>query len=172
MALSLYDASIPVYLNMMRNLAAIMAKAEAHAKAGGADVATYLEARLAPDMHPFSRQIQMVSDAAKGGAARLAGVAPPSMPDTETTWGELKERLQKTIDFVASIKPEQVDGDETRTIELPLPGRTMTFTARDFLFNFSLPNFLFHVTTAYGLLRQQGVPLGKMDFLAGAQQAG
>ena len=123
-------------------------------------------------MHPFSRQIQMVSDAAKGGAARLAGVAPPSMPDTETTWPELKARLQKTIDFLSSIKPEQVNGDETRTVELPLPGRTMTFTARDFLFNFGLPNFFFHVTTAYGLLRQQGVPLGKMDFLAGAQQAG
>ena len=172
MALSLYDASIPVYLNMMRNLAAIMAKAEAHAKETGADVASYLEARLASDMHPFSRQIQMVSDAAKGGAARLAGVTAPSMPDTETTWDELKARLQKTIDFVASIKPEQVNGDENRTVELTLPNRTLTFTARDFLFNFGLPNFFFHVTTAYGLLRQQGVPLGKMDFLAGAQQAG
>ena len=168
MALSLYDASIPVYLQMLRNLSAIMDKAEAQ----GGDLAAYMEARLAPDMHPFSRQIQMVSDAAKGGAARLAGVAPPSMPDTETTWVELKERLAKTIDFVSSIKPEQVNGDENRTVELPLPGRTMTFTAKDFLFNFGLPNFFFHVTTAYGLLRKQGVPLGKMDFLAGAQQAG
>ena len=172
MALSLYDASIPVYLQMLRNLSAILDKAEAHAKASGADLATYVEARLAPDMHPFSRQIQMASDAAKGGAARLAGIAPPSMPDTETTWEELKQRLQKTIDFVSSIKPDQVNGDENRTVELPLPGRTMTFTAKDFLFNFSLPNFLFHVTTAYGLLRQQGAPLGKIDFLVGAQQAG
>ena len=168
MALSLYDASIPVYLQMLRNLSAIMDKAQA----AGGDLATYMEARLAPDMHPFTRQIQMASDAAKAGAARLAGVTPPSMPDTEATWPELKARLQKTIDFVGSITPEQVNGDETRTIELPLPGRTMTFTARDFLFNFSLPNFLFHVTTAYGLLRKEGVPLGKMDFLAGAQQAG
>ena len=168
MALSLYDASIPVYLQMLRNLSAIMDKAEAQ----GGDLAAYMEARLAPDMHPFSRQIQMASDAAKGGAARLAGVAPPSMPDTEATWAELKERLAKTIDFVSSIKPQQVNGDETRTVELPLPGRTMTFTAKDFLFNFGLPNFFFHVTTAYGLLRKQGVPLGKMDFLAGAQQAG
>ena len=168
MALSLYDASIPVYLQMLRNLSAIMDKAEA----AGGDLGAYMQARLAPDMHPFSRQIQMVSDAAKGGAARLAGVAPPSMPDTETTWAELKERLAKTIDFVSSIKPEQVNGDENRTVELPLPGRTMTFTARDFLFNFGLPNFFFHVTTAYGLLGREGVPLGKMDFLAGAQQAG
>lgn len=172
MALSLYDASIPVYLQMIGNLSAILDKAQAHAKANGAEVADYLQARLADDMHPLSRQIQMVSDAAKGGAARLAGVSPPSMPDTETTWAELKERLQKTIDFVSSIKREQVEGDENRTVELPLPGRTMTFTARDFLFSFSLPNFFFHVTTAYALLRQQGVPLGKMDFLAGAQQAG
>ena len=168
MALSLYDASIPVYLQMLRNLSAIMDKAEAQ----GGDLAAYMEARLAPDMHPFSRQIRMASEAAKGGAARLAGVAPPSMPDTETTWVELKERLAKTIDFVSSIKPEQVNGDENRTVELRLPGRTMTFTAKDFLFNFGLPNFFFHVTTAYGLLRKQGVPLGKMDFLAGAQQAG
>ena len=164
MALSLYDASIPVYLQMLRNLSAIMDKAEAQ----GGDLAAYMEARLAPDMHPFSRQIQMVSDAAKGGAARLAGVAPPSMPDTETTWAELKERLAKTIDFVSSIKPEQVNGDENRTVELPLPGRTMTFTAKDFLFNFGLPNFFFHVTTAYDLLRQAGVPLGKRDFLGAA----
>lgn len=172
MALSLYDASIPVFANMLKNLIAIMDKAKAHADANGADLATWLEARLAPDMHPLTRQFQMVSDAAKGGAARLAGVAPPSMPDTETTWAELRERLTKTLDFVQSITRDQVEGDETRTIELPLPGRTMAVTARDFLFNFSLPNFFFHVTTAYALLRAQGVPLGKMDFLAGAQQAG
>ncbi|HYG27622.1 MAG TPA: DUF1993 domain-containing protein [Caulobacteraceae bacterium] len=169
MALSLYDASIPVYLQMLKNLVAIVDKAEAHAKETGADVATWLEARLAPDMHPLSRQFQMVSDAAKGGAARLAGIAPPSMPDVETSWAELRERLTRTIDFVASISREQVEGDETRTIELQLPGRTMTFTARDFLFTFSLPNFFFHVTTAYALLRAQGAPLGKMDFLAGGR---
>ena len=171
MALSFYDVSIPVYLNTLKNLAAILDKAEAHAKAQGQDVAAYAEARLAPDMHPLSRQIQMVSDAAKGGAARLAQLTPPSMPDTETTWPELKERLAKTIAFVGSITPEQVNGGEDRTVELPLPGRTMTFTGRDFLFNFSLPNFFFHVVTAYGLLRKEGVPLAKMDYLAGAQVA-
>ena len=169
MALSLYDASIPVYTQMLKNLVAIVDKAEAHAKETGADVAAWLEARLAPDMHPLSRQFQMVSDAAKGGAARLAGLAPPSMPDTETTWAELRERLTKTLEFVQSIGRDQVSDDETRTIELQFPGRTMSFTARDFLFNFSLPNFFFHVTTAYALLRAQGVPLGKMDFLAGGQ---
>ena len=111
----------------------------------------------------------MASDAAKGGAARLAAVAPPSYPDTETTWAEVKERIAKTIAFVESIRRDQVDGGEGRTIELPLPGRTMTFTAVDFLSQFSQPNFFFHVVTAYGLLRMQGVPLGKMDYLAGGR---
>jgi hypothetical protein len=171
-ALSLYDVSIPVYLNSLKNLAAILDKAKAHAEANGGDVARYQEARLIEDMRPLTGQIQMVSDAAKSGAARLAGVTAPSMPDTETTWAELRDRLQKTIDFVATIKPEQVDGREDATIEMNFPGRTMTFTGRDFLTNFSLPNFFFHVVTAYGLLRKEGVPLGKMDYLAGAQQAG
>jgi len=171
-ALSLFDVSIPVYLNSLRNLSAILDKAQAHAKGQGGDPASYLDSRLIEDMHPLARQIQMVSDAAKGGAARLAGVVPTSMPDTETTWADLKGRLQKTIDFVASIKPEQVDGREDSTIELKFPGRTMTFTGKDFLTNFSLPNFYFHVVTAYGLLRKEGVPLGKMDFLAAAQMAG
>lgn len=167
MALFLYDASVPVYLRMLRNLSAMLDKAEAHAKAQGEDLAAYSEARLAPDMHPLNRQIHMASDAAKGGAARLAGLAPPSFPDVETTFPELRERLAKTIAFVESITPEQMEGDDERTIELPVPGRTLTFTARDFLLGFSLPNFLFHVVTAYGLLRAQGVPLAKMDYLSG-----
>jgi hypothetical protein len=171
-ALSLYDVSIPVYLNSLRNLAAILDKAEAHAKANGGDVARYQEARLIEDMHPLARQIQMVSDAAKGGAARLAALTPPSMPDEEKTWAELRDRLRKTIDFVASVKREDVDGQEDRKIELKFPQGAMTFTGKDFLTNFSLPNFFFHVVTAYGLLRKEGVPLGKMDYLAGAQQAG
>lgn len=169
MALSLYDASIPGYALMLKNLAAILEKAEGHAAAGGTDPAAYLDARLAPDMAPLTRQVQLASDAAKGGAARLAGIAPPSMPDTETTWAEVKDRIARTIAFVESIKPEQVNGDDNRIVELPTPSRTLSFTARDFLLQFSLPNFHFHVVTAYGLLRQQGVPLGKMDYLAGGQ---
>ena len=167
MAFSLYDASIPVYLHMLRNLAALLAKAEGHAATSGADLSTFLAARLAPDMHPLIRQVQMVTDGAKGGAARLAGVTTPSYPDTETTWPELKERLAKTIAFVETIERSQVDGRETATIELPLPGRTLTFTGSDFLLRFSLPNFYFHVVTAYAILRSQGVPLGKMDYLTG-----
>lgn len=167
MSLSLYDVSIPVYLNGLRNLVAILDKSRTHA---GDNIASWLEARLAPDMHPLTRQIQMVSDAAKGGAARLAGIEPPSMPDTETTFAELRERLEKTIAFVETITPDQVDGREDATIELKFPNGAMTFTGRDFLFNFSLPNFYFHAVTAYGLLRKEGAPLGKMDFLAGGRQ--
>lgn len=171
MSVSLYDISIPSYRRGLQNLSSFLDKAEAHAKAQGTDLATYTEARLAPDMRPFTHQIQLASDSAKGGAARLAGVEAPSMPDTETTFPQLKERIAKTIAFLDTIKKEDVDGRHGATIELPLPGRTMTFTAPDFLMQFSLANFLFHVTTAYALLRAQGVPLGKMDFLAGGQMA-
>jgi hypothetical protein len=156
---------------MLRNLSAMLEKARAHAEAQGVALSDLVEARLAPDMHPLNRQIQLASDAAKGGGARLAGVESPSMPDVETTFPELQARIAATIAFLESLKPEQVDGDEERTIELKLPNRTMTFTARDFLFQFSMPNFLFHVVTAYGLLRSKGAPLGKMDYLAGAQRA-
>jgi hypothetical protein len=169
LSLSLYDVSIPLYVRMLRNLAAILEKAENHARQNGADPNALVGVRLAPDMAPLSGQVQMASDAAKGGAARLAGVEPPGMPDTETTFAELKERVARTIAYLETISRDQVDGHEDRSIEMKFPGRTMTFTARDFLFDFSLPNFLFHVVTAYDILRSQGAPLGKMDFLAGAQ---
>lgn len=164
---SLYDAAIPGYVRMLKNLAAFLDKAEAHAATTGVDPQAYLETRLAPDMHPLMRQIQMASDGAKGGAARLAGIDPPSMPDTETTWSQAKERIAKTVAFLETITPDQVNGDEDRVITLKFPNMTLSFTAKDFVFQFSLPNFQFHVVTAYALLRQAGVPLGKMDFLAG-----
>jgi hypothetical protein len=169
MSVSLYDISIPTFRRGLQNLSSFLDKAEAHSKVSGGDLAAYAEARLAPDMHPFTRQVQIASDSAKGAAARLAGVEAPAMPDTETTFPELKSRIAKTIDFLDTISKEQVDARHSATIDLPLPGRTMTFTAPDFLMHFALANFLFHVTTAYGLLRAQGVPLGKMDFLAGGQ---
>jgi hypothetical protein len=153
---------------MLRNLSAVLTKAQAFAEANGVALVTLTDARLAPDMHPLNRQIQMASDAAKGGAARLAGSEPPSMPDVETTFPELQARIAATIAYLETLTPEQFVGREDSTIELKFPNGSMTFTGRDFLFNFSLPNFLFHVTTAYAILRNQGVPLGKMDFLAGA----
>jgi uncharacterized protein len=167
--ITLYDASVPLYINMLRNLSALLDKAQAHAAAHGLALSSLAEARLAPDMHPLTGQIQLASDAAKGGAARLAGVTAPSFPDVETTFPELQERIAKTIAFLETIKPDQINGGEERTIELKTPNRTMTFNGLDFLLRFSLPNFLFHVTTAYAVLRSQGVPLGKMDYLAGAQ---
>jgi len=127
-----------------------------------------LEARLAPDMHPFPRQIQIMSDAAKGAAARLAVVEAPSMPDTETNFPELQARISKTVDFLKSIKREQVEGAEDRTIVMKFPQGEIKFSGKDFLSNFALPNFYFHATTAYGLLRHKGIAIGKMDYLGGA----
>jgi hypothetical protein len=170
LSLSFYDISIPGYVRMLQNLSHFLDKAEAHAQEAGVDLSTYVEAGLGHGMFPFARQIQLASDAAKGGAARLAGVEAPSMPDTETTFPELKERIAKTIAFLQAIRREQVDGQEGRQIVLNFPGRSLEFTGESFLLTFSQPNFLFHVTTAYAILRSLGVPLGKMDFLAGAQQ--
>lgn len=168
MSVSLYDVSIPIYIRLLGNLAHVLDKAERHARETSVDLSTYVEANFGHGMFPLSRQIQLASDAAKGGGARLAGVEAPSMPDTETTFPELVQRIQKTIAFLESIKREQVDGAESREIVLNLPTRKLEFTGLTFLTTFSLPNFLFHVTTAYALLRAQGVPIGKMDFLAGA----
>ncbi|HEY2356080.1 MAG TPA: DUF1993 domain-containing protein [Phenylobacterium sp.] len=168
MSLSLYDASITVYLQMLRNLSHFLNKAETWAAEEHVPLPTIMDASLGHGMANFTRQIQFASDAAKSGAARLAGVEPPSMADTEASFPELKERIAKTIAYVETIKRDQVDGQEGRAVVLTFPGRTMDFTGQSFLLTFSLPNFLFHVTTAYGILRSLGVPLGKMDFLAGA----
>jgi hypothetical protein len=171
LSLSLYDVSIPVYATMLKNLSHFMDKAETHATSGGPSLQAMMESNLGHGMAPFTRQVQLASDAAKGAAARLAGIEAPAMPDTEASWAELKERIAKTIAFVESVTRKQVDGRETAQIVLTFPGRTMEFTGLSFLTTFSLPNFLFHVTTAYALLRKEGVPIGKMDFLAGAQTA-
>ncbi|WP_372782857.1 DUF1993 family protein [Phenylobacterium sp.] len=169
MSLSLYDASIAVYLQMLKNLSHFLDKAQTYAAEQHVELSTFTEASLGHGMANFARQIQLASDGAKSGAARLAGVEAPSMPDTETTFPELKERIAKTIAFVESVERKQVDGQEARAIVLTFPGRTMEFTGQTFLLTFSMPNFIFHVTTAYAILRSQGVPLGKMDFLAGGQ---
>lgn len=169
LSLSLYDASIAVYIRMLGNLSHFMDKAETYAVEQKIPLSTFVEANLGHGMAAFARQIQLASDGAKSGGARLAGVEPPSMPDTETTFPELKERIAKTVAFLQTITREQVDGQENRSIVLTFPGRTMEFIGQTFLLTFSMPNFIFHVTTAYALLRAQGVPLGKMDFLAGSQ---
>jgi hypothetical protein len=168
MAYSIYDASIPVMTRALANLSKILDKAVAQAKAQDKPLASLLEAQLAPDMKAFPFQIQSASDAAKGCAARLAGIAAPTMADTETTFPELKQRLQKTIDFLNSVKPEQFAGAEDREVVLKFPQGEMKFSGRDYLAGFALPNFFFHVTTAYALLRHKGITIGKADFLGGA----
>jgi hypothetical protein len=167
MAFTIYDASIPPMTRSLGNLSKILDKAVTQAKTEDRDLGTLLESQLAPDMLAFTRQIQIASDAAKGCAARLAGVEAPSFPDTETTFPELQARITKTIDYLKTFKPEQLAGAEDRTVTLKFPQGEMTFSGRDFLTGFALPNFYFHVTTAYGLLRHKGIAIGKMDFLGG-----
>ncbi len=165
--IDMYKASVPVVLNALTNLKAILGKAEAWAAEKNVKEATVLNARLALDMLPFSRQIQLVSDTAKGIAARLGGVENPSYADEEATFADLHERLQKTIDFVKSVDARGFIGSETRKVVLKFPSRTMEFTGLSYLTGFAIPNLFFHVTTAYAILRHSGVPIGKSDFLGG-----
>ncbi len=165
MTFAIHQAAAPVFTRALNNLSAMIDKA----LAAGVSEATLLEARLAPDMHPFPRQIQMASDSAKGAVARLAGVEPPAMPDTETTIAELKARIAATVAYVNSIDAAALDGAEDREVVLKFPGAEMKFTGADFLTGFALPNFFFHITIAYALLRANGAPIGKIDFLGGAR---
>lgn len=166
MPFSLYEVSVGVMLPKLRMLSTLLDKAAAHAEAERIDPATLVEARLAPDMYPLSGQIQRVSDAAKFGAARLAGLTPPPFEDNETTLAELKERLAKTIAYLESIRPDQVDGREEETITIPLRDRKMEFTGRSYALGMLLPNFFFHVVTTYDILRHKGLEIGKRDYLA------
>ena len=165
MSLSMYQASIPAFIKILNNLSAILDKAASHAEAKKIDLSVFVNARLFPDMFPVSRQIQIATDAVKGCAARLAGVEPPSFPDTESTFPELKARIAKTVAFLESFKPAQIDGSEERKIALKVGGQDLTFLGQPYLFTFVIPNFYFHVTTAYDILRHNGVEIGKRDFL-------
>ena len=168
MPLSMYAVSIPVLVRGLNNLSAILDKGAASAEARKIDPAVLVAARLAPDMHPLSRQVQIASDSAKGAAARLAGVEAPSWPDTETSFAELQARIKKTIDYLETFKPEQIDGAEDRVVKLNLGAGEVDFPGQQFLFGFVLPNFFFHVTTAFAILRHNGVEIGKRDYLGGA----
>ena len=165
MTISMYQASVPVFTRMLTNLATILEKAAAHAEAKKIDPTVFINARLYPDMLPLARQIMIASDTAKGGAARLAGVEPPSYEDNETTFPELIERLRKTIAYLNTLKPTQIDGSEKKTITLKARGDTLTFEGMTFLLNRALPNLYFHVSTAYAILRHNGIDIGKKDYL-------
>jgi hypothetical protein len=165
MPATMYSFSIPVFRKSLTNLSAILDKAAAHAQERKIDPAALLDARLYPDMLTFTRQIQLATDFAKGAAARLAGDAPPKFDDVEVGFAQLKERIARTIALLDSVGPERINGSEERQIELKTATRTLTFSGLDFLAHFALPNFFFHVTTAYAILRHNGVPIGKDDFL-------
>ncbi len=161
MSLTMYRASAPVFLRALRALNALIEKAEA----SGIPESEFLEARLAPDMHAFPRQIQTASDSAKLCVARLTGVSAPVMEDTEQTLAELKARIASTIAFIESVPESAFAGTETKHVSFKAGPYTLEFTGLDYLFNFAVPNFFFHVTTAYGLLRHKGLQIGKQDFL-------
>lgn len=161
----MYEASIPVFIRMLKNLAAILAKGATYAEAKKIEPIVLINSRLYPDMFPMARQVQIASDAAKGCGARLAGREPPKFEDNEATFPELLTRIDKTIAYLETLKPEQINGSEQRTITLQIRNNTLTFLGMPFLLNFALPNFYFHVTTAYDILRHCGVEIGKQDFI-------
>jgi uncharacterized protein len=165
MSLSMYQASVPAFVQMLNNLSVILDKAEAHAQDRKIEPEVLLNYRLAPDMLPFVRQIQIAADLAKGAAARLAGVEVPKHDDTEKTFGDLKARITNTVTFVQSIQPNDIDGSEDRQIALTLGEHKLNFKGQPYLVHFVMPNFYFHCTTAYDILRHCGVELGKRDFI-------
>ena len=168
MTISMYSASVPVFKNMLGNLSHFMDRAQAHAEARKFDPQVLVEGRLAPDMLPFKKQVQIACDAAKNGLARLSGVEAPKFEDSESTLPELKQRIRKTLDFLDSVPRAKVDGCEDKDITFPA-GRDITRTLKGeaYLLNVALPNLFFHVTTAYAILRHNGVELGKTDYLMG-----
>ena len=165
MTISMYDASIPVFIRMLTNCDRILDKAVAHAEAKKIDPGVFVHMRLYPDMFPLARQVQIASDMAKGCAARLASQEPPKYDDTETTFPELKARIAKTIAFLNTFRPEQIDRTEEKDIILTFGPKTLTFEGLPYLLHFVLPNFYFHITTVYAILRHGGVEIGKMDFV-------
>jgi hypothetical protein len=166
----MYQASVPVFLQMLTALSAILDKAADHARTSRTDPAELIQARLAPDMFPLARQVQIATDHAKGAAARLSGREVPKYEDTEASFEELKARIAKTLDFISSVEVGEIDGSEEKEITLTVGGQPRTFSGHRYLLHFALPNFFFHVTTAYDILRQNGVPIGKRDFMGASSR--
>jgi hypothetical protein len=169
MTVSVYDISIPALSRGLTNLSAILDKAAAHAAAKKYDSIVLAQSRIYPDMHPLTRQVQIACDTAKGAAARLANLDVPKHEDTETTLDELKQRIAKTLDFLKTMSAAQVNSAESRTIEIKFPNGAWKFTAVAYITDFVLPNFYFHVSMVYALLRKSGVEIGKTDFLGAIQ---
>jgi hypothetical protein len=165
MAISMYQASVPVFVRMLTNLKAILNKAAAYAQARKIDEAVLLGARLFPDMLPLTRQVQIASDFARGTAARLAGKEPPAFDDTEKTLAELIARIDRSLDYIRTVAAGEIDGSEAREIVRPVRGEPKKFTGLNYLVQYALPNFFFHVTTAYAILRHNGLEIGKADYI-------
>ena len=165
MLISMYQASISSLIHGLQRLDAILAKAAAYAEAKKIDPAVLVNSRLYPDMFALARQVQIACDTAKGCGARLSGQEPPKHEDTETTFPELSARVQKTIAYLQTFKPEQIDGSEEKTVVLKMRDTTVTFPGQQYLLRFVLPNFYFHLMIAYGILRHNGVEVGKKDYL-------
>ena len=168
MSLSMYQASIPVFIRVLNNLAAILEKAAAHADAHKIDPAVLLASRLFPDMFPMSRQVQLATDSAHSGAARLAGLDVPAYENNEASFPDLLARIRKTVAYLETLKPGQIDGTEDKTVSWQTRSSTKSMQGLPYLTNHVLPNLYFHVTTAYNILRHNGVELGKMDYLGRA----
>ena len=163
--LSMHAISAPVFARMLKNLSAILAKAEQQAKTKGYDPSVLLSGRLAPDMFPLTKQVQIATDHAKGAVARLAGHTPEAIEDTETSFAEVQARIAKVVAIVEGYKPEQIDGSEDREVSVKIPNAELKFSGLDYINQWAMPNFYFHITTAYAILRANGVELGKRDFL-------
>ena len=165
MTISMYQASVPVFINKLENLSAILDKGAADAETRKIDPSVFVNARIAPTMFSLSRQVQIACDTAKAGAARLAGIEPPAFEDSETTFPQLKERIANTIKFLQSIDAAKIDGSEDRKITYTQRGKESNFICQPYLLNYVLPNLYFHITTTYLILRNNGVEVGKRDFL-------
>ena len=167
MAISMYTASVPVFVQYLTALSTVLKKAADHCAAKKIEPSVLVGARLYPDMFALARQVQIATDHAKGAAARLSGSEVPSFADTEATFEELEARIAKTLDYIKSFKPEQIDGSDDKDIVLKIGGKDYPFKGADYLTHFALPNFFFHLTTAYAILRHNGVEVGKRDFIGG-----
>lgn len=167
MSLSMYSSSVPVFLHYLKSLSNILKKGAEYAAEKKIDEKVLTGARLYPDMFPLTRQVQIACDVAKGCGARLAGIEIPKFEDTETTFAELQARIEKTVNFLKSLNESQVNGTEQKQIKLQAGPRELEFVGDYFLRNWALPNVYFHITTTYNILRHNGVPVGKMDFLGG-----
>ncbi len=165
MTISMYQASVPTFIRMLDNLAAILEKAAAHAEARKIDPAVLVGSRLFPDMFPLVKQVQIATDAAKGGAARLAGLEPPAFEDNEATFADLVARVRKTVAYLQTLEPGQIDGSEDRTVTWKTRSATKSMQGMPYLLNHVLPNLYFHITTTHGILRHNGVEIGKGDYL-------